>query len=223
MWEIIFFQYLLWNITFCLCTALRRNQLRCFWKKKENRICVDYVRCAPNNVVRFRSSLMAAAGALITTKYGPISPPVLDRFTISSQPAYCRRRTRWPLSLRLPFFHQPTYPFCRISTTSWAPPWRRPLDIEREIRFSSTTKLDRTEIFDKLFITRYLWREEHIFSFLFLNLCGRWNEVISKEGRGRGKEIIFCQTYRFQLIEPSKKRLTPCGCVRHELRPNDTG
>jgi len=64
-----------------------------FLKKKENRICVDYVRCAPNNVVRFRSSLMAAAGALITTKYGPISPPVLDRFAISSQPAYCRRRT----------------------------------------------------------------------------------------------------------------------------------
>lgn len=34
-----------------------------------------YARGAPNNVVRFRGPLMVAAGALITTKYGPISPP----------------------------------------------------------------------------------------------------------------------------------------------------
>lgn len=34
-----------------------------------------YARCAPNNVVRFRGPLMVAAGALITTKYGPISLP----------------------------------------------------------------------------------------------------------------------------------------------------
>lgn len=129
-------------------------------KEERTGYALIYVRYAPNNVVRFRSSLMAAAGALITTKYGPISPPgppVLDRFTISSQPAYCRRRTR-RRAPRLPFFHQPTHPFCRISTTSWAPPWRWPLGlrIEREILFPSTTKLDRTEIFDKLFITRYL-------------------------------------------------------------------
>jgi len=44
-------------------------------KEKRRGYALIYARCAPNNVVRFRGSLMAAAGALITTKYGPISPP----------------------------------------------------------------------------------------------------------------------------------------------------
>lgn len=39
-----------------------------------------------NNVVHFRGSLMAAAGALITTKYGPISPPG-ERRIVSRFPA----------------------------------------------------------------------------------------------------------------------------------------
>lgn len=51
---------------------------------------------------------MAAAGALITTKYD--NPPggcrVSDRFEISSRPSYCRRSVP-----RLPFFHQPPYLF----------------------------------------------------------------------------------------------------------------
>jgi len=119
-------------------------------KEKRTGYALIYARCAPNNVVRFRGSLMAAADALITTKYGPISPPGavgIGSFAISNQPAYCRRGTR-PYAPR--FFHQPTYPFCRISTTSWAPPWRWPmgLRIEREIRFPNTTKFDRTRISD---------------------------------------------------------------------------
>ena len=75
----------------------KEGPIAMFLKEERTGYALIYMRCAPNNVVRFRSSLMAAAGALITTKYGPISPPgppVLDRFAISSQPAYCRRRTR---------------------------------------------------------------------------------------------------------------------------------
>lgn len=45
-----------------------------FLKEEGTGYILIYAPYASNNVVRFRGSLMAAAGALITTKYDPISP-----------------------------------------------------------------------------------------------------------------------------------------------------
>lgn len=68
-----FFNVFLRDTTFCFHAILRRDQL--FLKEERAGFILIYARCVLNNVVRFHGSLMVAAGALITTKYGPISPP----------------------------------------------------------------------------------------------------------------------------------------------------
>lgn len=169
-----------------------------------------YAPCAVNNVVRFRSLLMVAAGALITTKYGPISAP---GFEVSSRPAYCRRGARWRALANLSFTNRRIRSY-RISAAS---PWRWPicvLCIERETRFPRTTKLDRTGISDELFIARWLCREKSLL-FLSSDLYGRWT-------RQSKKEISFTELIEPRLIGPSKNSLTPCGCIRSKLQPNGT-
>lgn len=98
-----------------------------FLKEERTGYILIYAPYASNNVVRFRGSLMAAAGALITTKYGAISPPGaagVGSFRDFQPAGILSERNTAMCAPRSPFFHQPTHPFCRISTTSWAPPWR---------------------------------------------------------------------------------------------------
>lgn len=75
-------------------------------RSREDRILARFDLRAPDNVVRFRGSLMVAAGALITTKYGPISPPGAVGSFRGFQPAGILSEERPP------FFRQP---FCRAS------------------------------------------------------------------------------------------------------------
>lgn len=161
-----------------------------FVKEERAGFILIYARCVLNNVVRFHGSLMVAAGALITTKYSPISPPGTAgvESVRDFQPSYCRRGTQQYAS-RSPFFHQPTHPFCRIST-SWTPPWRWPLDlgIEGETRFPST------RISDKFFIARCLWREDISFfiHFWIYTVCEM------RQSKGWRKRISSAK-----LIDPS--------------------
>lgn len=109
-----------------------------------------------NNIVCFRDSLMAAAGALITTKYGPLGCRIVLRFLagiLSEKPA----------------FLSPT----GASVLPRTPPSMEMVhDIETWL--PNTTKLT----FAQGILNAQDWNNP--FPFLPLNLYRRWNEAIEK-------------------------------------------
>lgn len=149
-----------------------------------------------NNIVCFRDSLMAAAGALITTKYGPLGWRIVLRFLagiLSEKPAFLSPTDASVL---------PRFGGIMDTAVHGDGPRYRNLTSKHDKAHVRTGNPDGSFI-----INAQDWNNP--FPFLPLNLYRRWNEAIEK-----GKKERFRRTYRSQLIGPSKKQLAPCGYAR---------